>query len=75
MGAAENTRRIHAAVVVGLCATSKSTPKLGPAIESTLDEYCTAIKDGSNELSDEEVEQLRFVTAIRTELDPTKQNE
>ena len=68
MGAAENTRRVHAAVVVGLCRANKSESELESAIGNALDEYCETIRNGPEELTDTEVEGLRFVTAVRTEI-------
>ena len=38
MGAAENTRRVHAAVVVGVCRANESEAELETAIGKTLDE-------------------------------------
>ena len=68
VGAAENTRRVHAAVVVGLCRANKSESELESAIGNALDEYCETIRNGPEELTDTEVEGLRFATAIRTEI-------
>ena len=68
LGAAENTRRIHASVVVALCRSKEAEPALEQGIEQALDRYCDTIRNGPDELADADVEALRFLTSLRTEL-------
>ena len=68
LGAAENTRRIHASVVVALCRSKEAEPALEQGIAQALDRYCDTIRNGPDELADADVEALRFLTSLRTEL-------
>ena len=75
MGAAANARMIHAGVVVGFFGRSDSDQELVGSIDHALDQYCELIKNGTDELSDEDVEALRFLTALRTALNAPPEEE
>ena len=68
LGAAANARMVHASVVVGLFRESDSDSALVNPIGTALDQYCQVIKTGPDELSDDDVEAIRFLTALRTAL-------
>ena len=68
MAVAETNRRIHAQVVVRIARRHKFDGSLPPGIGAALDQYCDEIRNGEEELSDEDVEAIRFLTAVRTEV-------
>ena len=68
MAATEKSRRIHAQAVVALARHGGAGLKLEAGIRDALDGYCDTIRNGPDELSDDDVEALRFLTAVRTEL-------
>ena len=68
MAASENMRSIHAGVVVALARAASVDSRVAEGIRTELDRYCDQIRSGSDELTDVDVESLRFLTVLRTEL-------
>ena len=67
MAAAENNRRIHAQVVVGLVRSASADADLNAATRPRSTSICDRIRSGTEELTDADAEAIRFLTAVRTE--------
>ena len=68
MSQAATARSLHAKVLVTLAEVHKFKPMLDAAVGKSLTDYCDVIQGSTEPLADEDVEAIRFLSALRAQI-------